>query len=379
MVVSSLQAFADMNRQKAWDLHKRLASVPPSPAVLDQMESLIAAKPGQAGLEDAARIAIQNENFYNVTLKVWAKHFTNVSDSNRVPLDDMSATIIGAVRDSDTKPFGRILYDDVLYTASGVAAGYSPTSNAHYEELENSGASLMSSLVEAKQSDIGSVPAGGIAGILSSRSWALAYYNMGTNRRATFYLLRNFMCSEMDYIMDTALPDIFVARDVTRSPGGDSSEFKSYCVGCHAAQDAMRPAWAYYDYDNETGGISYTPGQVPQKLNRAADTFPEGFVTTDDKFYNFWGSMSKHKERLGFKGPYEGNGAADLGHQVANSTGFANCMVFETFKKICVRNPAATESAFVEQVSQEFENGQNMKDVYVKIAAHCVEDKYEME
>ena len=185
------------------------------------------------------------------------------------------------------------------------------------------------------------------------------------------------MCSEMDYIMDTNLPDIYVARDVTRSPGGDSSEYKSYCVGCHAAQDAMRPAWAYYDYDASTGSITYTPGQVVQKINQAANTFPDGYVTTSDSFTNLWGSMSAHMEKLGFKPPYNGVGAKDLGKQVANSSGFANCMVFKAFKKVCYRNPAASESDMLEVVSQDFESNGNMKEVYKKVAAHCVEDKYE--
>ena len=379
LFVLGLHAFADTPRQKALDLHKRIAGVPPTPAVLSQMENLIQSNPGVAGLEAAADVAIQNPNFYNVTLKSWAKTLTNVSDSNRVPLDDMSATIIGAIRDSDQagKPFGRILHDDVLYVGSGVAP-YSPTNNNHYEELESRGANLSSVLTEQSQSSLGSVPdSDGIAGILSSRAWALAYYNMGTNRRATFYLLRNFMCSEMDYIMDVNIPDIYVARDVTRSPGGDSSEYKSYCVGCHAAQDAMRPAWAYYDYDPATGGITYTPGQVVQKINQAGSTFPEGFVTPNDNFVNLWGSMSAHMDRLGFKPPYSGVGAKDLGRQVANSSGFANCMVFKAFKKVCYRNPAASESDMLDLVSQEFEDSGNMKEVYKKVAAHCVEDKYE--
>lgn len=377
LLVSSLQAFADMNRQKAWDLHKRIASVPPSASVLNQMAAQIAAKPGKEGLEDAARVAIENKNFYSVTLKAWAKTLTNVNDSNRVPLDDMSATIIGAVRDSDTKPFGRILHEDVLYVGSGVSA-YSRNNNNHYEDLEDNGADLKMVLQEQTQSSLGSVQdSAGVAGILSSRSWALAYYNMGTNRRATFYLLRNFMCSEMDYIMDTSLPDVYVARDVTRSPGGDSQQYMSYCKGCHAAQDAMRMAWAYYDFDSTTGGISYTPGVVPQKLNQAAGTYPAGYVTTDDKFYNFWGSLSSQNDRLGFKPPFEGNGAADLGEQVAKSKGFANCMVFKAFKNVCMRNPSAAENEFTAQVSDAFESDGNMKEVYVKISAHCVEDKYE--
>lgn len=58
-------------REQAKRMHERLAGVPPSDAVLQQMEDAI--NPGLPGNENtAADIAMNNENFYNVTLKNFA-------------------------------------------------------------------------------------------------------------------------------------------------------------------------------------------------------------------------------------------------------------------------------------------------------------------
>jgi hypothetical protein len=51
-------------RDQAFRMHSRLAGIPPSAAVLDQMEALI--KDGKT--EDAAKLAMQNPYFYNLTL-----------------------------------------------------------------------------------------------------------------------------------------------------------------------------------------------------------------------------------------------------------------------------------------------------------------------
>lgn len=51
--------------EQAVQLHSRLAGVPPSATVLTQMAADIAANNAQA----AAQLAMDNSNFYNVTLK----------------------------------------------------------------------------------------------------------------------------------------------------------------------------------------------------------------------------------------------------------------------------------------------------------------------
>ena len=86
-------------REQAKQMHDRLAGVPPTNIVLQQMEDAInPALPGNANT--AADIAMQNENFYNVTLKNFAAPWTNRDRSIFVPLNDYIATVIGMIRDN---------------------------------------------------------------------------------------------------------------------------------------------------------------------------------------------------------------------------------------------------------------------------------------
>jgi hypothetical protein len=124
-----------VEREQAKRMHDRIAGVPPTAAVLD-------ADGGRhrAGQADAANRALQSSAFYNVTLKNFAAPWTNREQSVFVPLNDYTATVIGMVRDDvpfNTGAVGR----HPLHGAGrrGVPA-YSPSSNDHYEQLEQRGA-----------------------------------------------------------------------------------------------------------------------------------------------------------------------------------------------------------------------------------------------
>ena len=85
-------------REQAKRIHDRLAGIPPSETVLQQMEAAV--DPGQPGVAlDAAYIAMDDPNFYNVTLKNFAAPWSNENQSAFVPLNDYVATVIGMVRD----------------------------------------------------------------------------------------------------------------------------------------------------------------------------------------------------------------------------------------------------------------------------------------
>jgi hypothetical protein len=123
-------AFAGPNEQ-AVRLYNRLAGVPPSATVLAQMATDIAGGNAIA----AAQLAMQNPNFYNVTLRNFAAPMTNKAQSTFVPLNDYTATIIGMIRDN--VPFNTVLTADLVYVgnASGAPA-YSPANNNHYQYLD---------------------------------------------------------------------------------------------------------------------------------------------------------------------------------------------------------------------------------------------------
>ncbi len=389
-------AFADTAAQQAWTIHNRIAGVPPAPksGVLEQMANEIRKTPGRAGLESAAEIAMQNRFFYDLVLKNWIKPWGNVETSKRVPLNDFVSTIIGAIRDSDQpgKPFSRILYEDLIYVgpATGNADNnFARNNNNHYAAIETRDISLVETLVERRQTQAINTEAGvtsdstnilvdgenGAAGVITTRAFGDAYFNMGTNRRVVRYTLVNFMCKDLEDIHDTTLPDIRVRRDVSRTPGGDSRAFKNKCVGCHAGMDGLGGAFAYYDYID--GALRYQPGTVQDKLNRLP-AYMNGYETVDDSWINFWGELSSHNDKLGFKAPFSGNGAAALGRAVASSRAFSICMAKKTFKLLCIRPPQSRDDTFIEQMANKLEeNGQyNMKQLFASTISYCVEDKY---
>jgi hypothetical protein len=104
-------------REQAKRIHDRLAGVPPSDTVLSSMEDQVAGITGTA--IDAAYQAMDNPNFYNVTLKNFIAPWTNRDQSAFVPLNDYIATVIGMIRDGDA--FNTIFSADVLYIGPGRA------------------------------------------------------------------------------------------------------------------------------------------------------------------------------------------------------------------------------------------------------------------
>jgi len=89
-----LSVYADA-RTQARRIHDRIAGVPPSAAVLDDMAADVAA--GRA--VDAAYTAMANRSFYDVTLKNFAMPWTNRDQTVFAPLNDYVATVIGMVCD----------------------------------------------------------------------------------------------------------------------------------------------------------------------------------------------------------------------------------------------------------------------------------------
>ena len=109
-------------REQAKRIHDRIAGVPPSDATLNTMEALVSGQGGTA--IDAAFVAMQNPNFYNVTLKNFVAPWTNRDQNVFVPLNDYIATVIGLIRDDDTYPFNSLFSGDFLYVGNaGMTTG----------------------------------------------------------------------------------------------------------------------------------------------------------------------------------------------------------------------------------------------------------------
>lgn len=350
-------------REQAYRLHNRLTGVPPAAATLSQMEALISSGNSQA----AAEIAMQNPRFYDVTIKNWVKDWTNEEQTNRVPLNDYVATVIGLIRDE--VPFDQVLYGDHLYVSTDNGApAYDVSNNDHYAYLENNRVSLAQTLQRAVQSQVTGIP--DTAGVITTRASGMAFFEAGTNRAMTRFTFMNFLCKDFEALHDITVPDIYVRRDVDRAPGGDSRQFKNKCVGCHAGQDALGGAWAYFDWDGSK--VTYSANQVVPKVN-ANVLFSDGHQVTDDSWLNLW--AQGQNAVLGWRGTPSGTGARSLGRYLASSQQFSRCMAEKVFKLVCVKDPSsATEVAAIDAYAAEFEeNGEyNMKDLISKTSTLCM-------
>ncbi len=363
-------------REQARRIHDRLAGVPPTEAVLQQMENAIIA--GDAA--GAADIAMDNVNFYNVTLKNFAAPWTNRDMSVFVPLNDYVATVIGMVRDEI--PFNTLLSADLQYVGrSGVVpAAPAAANNDHYEQLEANSVNLRDELVSVTQSSINGLPSNATAGIMTSRAAAKAFFIAGTNRAMFRFTLLNHMCNDLEQVHDPKLSPDRIRQDVSRSPGGDSRLFLNNCVGCHTGMDPLAQAFAYYNYpdveDDQPGAIEYTAGVVQPKYFNNDLNFPQGFRTPDDRWTNYW--REGQNSYLGFDPnlPGEGNGAKTMGEELGNSVAFAKCQVKKVFKAICLREPEdAPDRAAMDSIVNTFRStGYSMKQVFADTAVHCMGD-----
>jgi hypothetical protein len=360
-------------RDQAKRIHDRLAGVPPSAAVLDQMESdILAGNPAAA-----AETAMEDVNFYNVTLKNFAAPWTNRDRSVFVPLNDYIATVIGMVRDD--KDFRQLLWGDITYVGRNgiVADSPSPGNNNHYAQLEAQNVNLKADLVEQPQSSIMGLPPSATAGVMTSRAASEAFFVAGTNRAMFRFTLLNHMCNDLEQVHDTNLPPDRIRQDVSRSPGGDSRLFLNNCIGCHTGMDPLAGAFAYYNYNEDTGLLEYTPGNVQPKYFNNDLNFPQGYRTTDDHWVNYW--REGQNAYLGFdiNGlglPAEGNGAKSMGRELANSYAFAACQVKKVFRSVCLRSAeSAADRNAVVAITENFRTGgYRMKQVFAETAVHCM-------
>ena len=374
-------------RDQAKRIHDRIAGVPPSAEILDEMAEEISSN-NPIG---AAKLAMEDDGFYSVTLKNMAAPWTNEAMSKFVPLNDYIATVIGLVRDD--ADFRKVLHDDILYIGSDKLGltPYSISNNRHYEELEDGGYSLKEYLVKVQQSALNGLPAEATAGVITSRAAAQAFFSGGTNRAMFRFTLINHMCTDLEQVADVTLPPDRVRQDVSRSPGGDSRVFLNSCVGCHSGMDPMTQAFAYYDFeydagsdpDAELGRLVYntvtdidpaTGTRVKAKYHINSTTFEPGYVTPDDHWDNYWRSGANRKLGWSDALPGSGDGAKSLGKEFAYSEAFAECQVTKVFENVCLRSPSnSTDRKQIDLMVESFKGSNfNLKQVFAESAVYCM-------
>ncbi len=396
-------------REQAKRIHDRLTGVPASDAMLDAMASAITGAEGPVGAAlyaiDGAPGVSATGDFYTVTLKNWSTPWTNEAQDVFAPLNDYSATVIGVVRDE--LDFRDILSADILYRGNvpGIPA-YGADDNDHYEFLEASGANLADPavLVRDSQSGVTALPPEATAGVMTTRAAARAFFVDGTNRAMLRFTLLNHLCMDLEQLKDSAAPSDRVRQDVSRSPGGDSTLFLNQCVSCHAGMDPLAQAFAYYDFPypdedaapnleleqrKDLGSVEYTGGSVQRKYLINGATFPTGYITPNDHWTNYW-RLGDNSGRVGWRLPAgnsgavdlardpeyaEGDGAASLGDELANTDAFAFCQVKKAFRAVCLREPTpdASDTQAVADLVARFNVAGNMKQVFAETAAYCAD------
>jgi hypothetical protein len=356
-------------REQAARIHDRLAGVPADDATLNQMAAQL---PGNTTA--AANIAMSNPNFYAVTLKNFAAPWTNRDQSAFVPLNDYVALVMGMVRDN--VPFNQVLTANMLYVAPGVSPAASPTSNAHFEALEQRMREPdfnQSELSPTTQTAVYGTPDAATAGAITTRGAAEAFFVAGTNRAMFRFTLMNHMCMDMEQVLDTSIAPDRIRQDVSRSPGGDSRVFMNNCIGCHAGMDPMAQAFAYYNFDMTSGRMVYDSAAVHPKYFNNDTTFPDGFVTPNDAWHNHW--RQGQNALIGWNQglPGQGAGAKSLGEELAASDAFAQCQVKKVFKAVCLRDPVdAADHIQVGAMTTTFRNSNfNLKQVFAESAGYC--------
>jgi hypothetical protein len=361
---------APTNRDCAKRIYERIAGVPPTDAVLTQMEADIAA--GNA-LTAAGR-ALEAPSFYNVVLKNLVTPWTNRDQTVFAPLNDYTATVIGMARDD--VPFNTALSDDILYTsnAPGLPA-VSAANNDHYVQAETLGVDLKATLVRTMQSSAYGIPAAATAGLLTTRAASAAFFINGTNRAMFRFTLINHLCRDMEQVQDTSRPPDRIRQDVSRSPGGDSRIFLNSCIGCHSGMDPMAQAFAYYNYDTTANTLVYTPATPQPKYFINSDNFKSGFVTPNDSWENRWRRGPNQVLAWDPNLPGSGAGAKSLGQELAGSDAFAMCQVQKVFKTVCFRAPAdQAENDKVKSIMTDFKaGGYKLKQVFAETAVYCMD------
>ena len=359
-------------REQARQIHDRLAGVPPTDTVLTGMESDV--DPGQNNNPIAAAYtAMDNPNFYNVTLKNLVTPWTNRDGDAFAPLNDYTATVIGMIRDGTA--FNTLLSADLLYVGSpslGLPA-YANGNNDHYAQLESRGLDMMTGLTPTTQSAVTGLPSGATAGVMTTRAAAEAFFIAGTNRAMFRFTMLNHMCNDMEQVHDVTLTPDRIRQDVSRSPGADSRLFLNNCIGCHSGMDPMAQAFAYYNFDETSGSIDYTPGVVQPKYFNNDANFPFGFRTPDDSWENYW--RVGQNEFLGWDSsrPGMGVGAKSMGEELANSDAFASCQVRKVFRAVCLREPEDLDDRTkIGEMVSSFKSGYVIKQTFAEAAVYCM-------
>jgi hypothetical protein len=137
--------------------------------------------------------------------------------------------------------------------------------------------------------------------------------------------------------------------------------------------DAVAGAFAYFEFDEAQQRVVHTRGVVQPKHLINANVFPYGWITSDDRWDNYWREGSNANLGWGAT-PSGGFGAKSLGQEVAASRAFSVCQVEKVFEHVCFRPPSSlAEVAEVERIADVFEaQSYSMRRVFAEVGVYCM-------
>lgn len=386
------------SHQKAVLLYKRIVGVSTSIAnpIINNM-ALAISSGTEAGWMEAAALATEERDFYNITVKDFAGRMSTRDETVNAPLSDFSATVIGVVRDEISAQ--QLLTGNFTYQADPTkAAVVSNTfqdlisSNRHYEALQAGRFDLKRVLVQKSPQLIsngsgGAVPNPNPAGLLTSRAFMQAHAVAGTNRRMVEFTFREFLCTPIEQWADAYGPDNYIGRDVDRFPGGDHNKFSTTCKSCHTGMDSLRGAFARFTFssgviknaflmqqenlnsaDEAPNAMKQLPAGIASKLNHNERNFPQGHIITDDWFENT-SIRGANAKQFGWKGAMTGYGVKQFGEMISKADKFPKCMARRVYRSVCKREPASFDEPMLDRVSTDFvSDNYNLKKLFQRIA-----------
>lgn len=369
MLSSAEQAISRSIKQAADDaevrdlailIHNRIVGVPAQGETLVKMVELLQSGKAQA----AAMLATEHPFFYDYKLTALFTPWSNATGDAGIVHNDMVLTMVGMVRDD--VPFNQVLSAELFYNTHDYEEGEFTTGLSIKENLQQHKLYGREHSVDNPEQ---------ISGVLSTRAFGQAFYNAGTNRRATAAVLKNFLCYEIEELRDKKTPANWVRQDVDRTPAGDPQLFHDRCVSCHAGLDALSGWTVYYDRNN------YNNGVVNPKIFKNNLLIPtnkdEGRNYTlpknqNDSFTNLW--TEGKNASLGWRGKTSGRGAKEFGEMMTRSKAFSSCMARHVYKSVCYLDPE--EGAALtkrEQLAEQFEkDNYNMRKLFAATAVACL-------
>ncbi|MFK7825857.1 MAG: hypothetical protein AB8G05_17015 [Oligoflexales bacterium] len=390
----------DLEARKACDrLYLRLNYGTPAPATFIDTCGGTAAAPKTFATEDEAKthylaqakIAAEEPYFLKTVYSIASRWTTEDGKYLQGNANDVALTIVGAAKDNIN--LRRVMYDDLIYTCTGVVPAYSRDNLEHHDACAALPPSQWQAILTGvKQTDFGVEPTL-VSGLTTLRGHCQVFANAGTNRAYIRFTLLHFLGEDIEGWQDLQVDDSCVGEDVPRAPGDETETYNKKCKACHAGMDCMRSAYAYIDWvDNEDASFcSLTPGVVAGKYsgNPGDDLARQlALPTVDDSWELRWNqndnakagwrdeNMQKYQEGMKVKG----KGPASLNRLFANTDQFHLNAARQILSYVCNVELGAPDldlhrSKEIKEVVPDPAADVSVKDLAARSILTCLEDK----